>query len=218
MRMGRARWAVLLVTGLWAAGCGGGGDDEGGGGGDDEATVRPGFGASTEAPRGSAVVLPAGVSVQRPFAGAEDAFCNTDDPEQFGLGADVSVCLPVSHTKDEDDVLELPCGTVLVSQTKEFQNGLLLQRVVLPLAALSQRTFPLWAFCANKLRTPSSPNARYVLGPVTDDKDVLELCRLLEDKDVEQERGRVQEALWHVTEGSGLTSADRAMLSELPTR
>ncbi|MBF5044321.1 MULTISPECIES: hypothetical protein [Myxococcaceae] len=220
MRMARARGAVWLMAALAAAaaGCGGGGDDGGGGGGGGEAPVRPGLGASTAAPRGSALVLPAGVSVQSPFPGAQDAFCDTDDPEQFGLGADVSVCLPVGHAKDTDDVLELPCGTVLVSQTQAVQNGLLLQRVLLPLAAASQRTFPLWAFCANKLRTPSSPSARYVLGPVTDDPDVLELCRLLEDKEVEQERGRVQEALWHITEGSGLSSADRTLLSELPTR
>jgi len=196
-----------------------GGDD---GSNDDEdeeqAVSRPGLGNSTEAPRGTPVTLPAQVSVASPFEGTEGAFCDTEDGTTFGAGWEVSVCLPVTNAAAEAKELVLPCGTVLVSQTPGVQNGLLLQRTVLPLAAGATRTFPLFSFCANEERTPSHADARYVLGPVTDDEDVQELCGLLADKHLGENGADVQDLLWHITEGDGLTDDDRALIRAMSSR
>ena len=217
MRLGRARWTVVLGV-LALAACGGDGDGAADDEEEQEAVVRPGLGRSTAAPTGTPVALPTGVSVESPFAGAEEAFCDTEDGTTFGAGLRVSVCMPVTNADAQAQELELPCGTLLVSQTPGVQNGLLLQRVVLPLAPGATRTFPLFAFCANEERELSTPAARYVLGPVTDDADVLELCRLLEDKDLRDNDLEAQDLLWHITEGSGLTSADHELIGQMGER
>jgi hypothetical protein len=194
-----------MLAAVALAACGDDGDEG-------EAVDRPGLGRSTAAPTGRPVTLPAGVSVASPFAGSEGALCDTEDGTVYGAGWEVSVCLPVTNEAEETQELVLPCGTVLVSQTPGTQNGLLLQRAVLPLLPGAERTFPLFAFCANEHRTPSTAAARYVLGPVTDDEDVLELCRLLEDKDLRDGNADAQDLLWHITEGSGLTREDRELI------
>ena len=216
MRIGRARWVAVLGA-LSLAACGG---DDGSGDEEEEeqAVTRPGLGRSTQAPRGTPVALPAQVSVESPFEGSEGAACGTDDGTTFGAGWEVSVCLPVTNAAEEAQELVLPCGTVLVSQTPGVQNGLLLQRTVLPLAPGATRTFPLFSFCANEERTPSHANARYVLGPVTDDEDVQELCELLADKDLGENGADVQDLLWHITEASGLTDDDRALIRAMTAR
>jgi hypothetical protein len=72
-------------------------------------------------------------------------------------------------------------------------------------------------YCLNESKSPSFDRMEYSLGNVTSDPDLRELLSLLSGKtiDTEEEKSLVQEAIYKITEGRGLTDADREALGKL---
>lgn len=72
-------------------------------------------------------------------------------------------------------------------------------------------------YCLNEERDPSNEFMTYAVGPITSDDALQELLRLLEGKviDSSEDVGVVQNALYSITEGRGLTTPDRDAINDL---
>jgi hypothetical protein len=232
--MAKAAWTCLLLAAL--VGLGGCSDDKdkGNGGTTDGGTTsaKPGFGDDTRRPAGTAFNLPSGVRAEGTLVGTDDdGNCAQPRLETVGAGFLVRACLPVRNDTDAGVPLVIPAGLTLVATTQEFQNGIILvggTAVVQPSGGgdagvdagtvTGTQYLALHAWCLNKNRSGSEPRARYELGPVTNNAQVLELISLIQGKDIAGDGSKVevvQEALWHITDGTGLTADDREALKDL---
>lgn len=233
-RLWRGLAAPLLVLAL--AACGGGssstpaptdgtdnsasdgsGSGSGSGGG---AQVHAGMGASTAAPSGQPHAWPPGVQVERPIKG-DDPYCVPQDQQSTppaGHGGLVRLCLGFRNTGAVPVTVVLPPGLIFVSDSLQTQNGIVLQTttIVVPPGSLTYYV-PVYLYCLNLGRHPTAGGQdTYQSGPVTDDAAVLELLSLLQSKDVPPSfEFPLQEALWDITDGNGLTQDDRDAIAAL---
>ncbi|MFP2911335.1 hypothetical protein ACLESD_41190 [Pyxidicoccus sp. 3LFB2] len=233
--MAKARWTWLVVAALvGAAGCEDDGDDNGGGP-DDETPAGevPGFGKNRNAPKGTPFSLPAGIQVvSATLKGAnDDGDCAGDETDPAGSGLYVRACIEVKNPTGAPVQVVFPPGLVLVSATETYQNGILVEREVITIPPTSNGpggfdggsesetvSIPLHFYCINKSADPSDEFARFELGPVTDHPKMREIFSALEGKDISNQRDpveAVQEAVFSITDGNGLTEDDRAALRNL---
>jgi hypothetical protein len=231
----RALAASLLVLALVA--CGGGGSSAATGTGTDSAggptdtpdpTGSPGtpgstgthagMGASSAAPTGQPLALPPGVQLEKPIKG-ENADCvpkDQKDTPRTGSGGYVHLCLGFRNSTALPITVVLPPGLIFVSDDQAYQNGILLQVTTIEVPAGSAVYYvPLFLYCLNEGRMPTvGPQNTYSTGPVSDDGAVLELLSLLKDKPLPLLTDlTAQEALWHITDGDGLTQDDRSAIA-----
>jgi len=203
--------------------------------------VRPGLGEDPGVPSGAPLRLPAGVAVSAPILGVEDpAECAG---AAHGSGYNVLVCLPLCNATAAPARVRLPAGLTVVSKSaSRYQNGILLEEVVIdvpptpcgpggipidedpeelearggPPRVASAFQVALNLFCLNEERAPSETRLPYALGAVTDDSDLLDLIARVRGRELdEEEAGILQTAIYSITEGRGLTPADRAALAAL---
>jgi hypothetical protein len=232
--MAKARWTWLLVAALVGLGAckDHGTDGEGTDGGDVDAEAQPGFGKDRRQPKGTPLSLPAGVQVSGAIVGADDdGNCSKPQTQDVGSGLYVRGCLKLTNTSGGPVQVTFPPGLVIVSASEGYQNGLLVERVVITVPPTSGGpggldggaepetvNVPLHFYCINKASDPSDPSARYELGPITDHPQMRELYTLLQGKDVYDDGTKVevvQEAIYSITDGSGLTADDREALRDL---
>ena len=92
------------------------------------------------------------------------------------------------------------------------------RRSSFPLPVSLKRFFaPLFLHCANQGRNTSSLKDEFKLGPVVQYKDFQEFYTLLAGKKVTgDEVAIVQLAVFHLTNGEGLSASDRAALQAEP--
>ncbi|MCP3145302.1 hypothetical protein [Pyxidicoccus xibeiensis] len=241
--MAHAAWTWMVVAAAVGAGVMACSDDDDGGGGPKnppgsgvDAGVnenRPGLGEDPGEPRGTPLNLPAGVSISGHILGANELTGECEGgSEPQGSGPAVKICVPMRNTTGAAVQLELPRGlTVISTSAGRYQNGLLVERVVVTLPPTAQGpgvptdggTDPdaflvaLHLYCLNEARNPSETGNPYKLGPVTDDAALRELLQLLVGKQLDNDDAVdvVQDAIYSITEGNGLTSEDREALEDL---
>lgn len=236
--------AAALGSGVFAA-CsdkGGGGpnteDDTDAGPGDPTENVfRPGLGDDEGEPRGTPLSLPAGIQISGTILGvdASEGECEGATIPPAGSGGAVWACVKLTNSGGGPVTVELPPGLILISEFQEGQNGLLVERVRINVPPTGGGTggidagtdggtdegvtfiVPLHLYCLNESKSPSFDKMEYRLGPVTNDPALLELLSLLAGKtiDTEDELSAVQEAIYSITEGKGLTRDDRAALARI---
>jgi hypothetical protein len=206
--------------GSGGAGDGSGGSGSGSGGSGGGAQVHAGMGASTAAPTGQAYAWPQGVQVEQPVKG-DDPYCVPEDQQSTphtGHGGLVRLCLGLRNTGVVPVTVVLPPGLIFVSDSLQTQNGIVLQTttIVVPPGSLTYYV-PVYLYCLNLGRHPTAGGQdTYQPGPVTDDAAVLELLSLLQGKDVPLAfEFPLQEALWDITDGNGLTQDDRNAIAAL---
>lgn len=203
--------------------------------------VRPGFGEDPGVPSGAPLRLPAGIAVSAPILGSLDPSECTGPAH--GVGGAVQVCLPLCNTTGSSVRIRLPAGlTIVTKSASRYQNGILLEEVEvlvpptpcgpggIPIdedpAVLEARGGPslvrsafsiaLSLYCLNEERAPSEPTLPYSLGAVTDDADMLALIERARGLELDEDGVQVlQTAIYSITEGRGLTPADRAALATL---
>lgn len=224
-------WRIVGLMGLMLlAACGGGGsgkdpDDtpDGGGGPNNGGEHRPGLGNSTKPPEGQPFSLPSGLEVAGTIKGysvfEEDKCFPHEEPK--GAGDMVRVCLPLRNTTNTGSnpvpiTLVIPAGFTVVSNDLSTQNGIIIQRQTVTVQPGTTINVPLYLFCLNGNRDVSSTADTFVLGPVIQYPDFLELFELLKDKTFAREgQGGLQQAVWRLSRGEALSSADREAISKL---
>ncbi len=239
------KWVALaaLVGGGFFAACSG---DDGDSDGDDpvdagteqpgENVFRPGLGDDEGTPRGTPLSPPAGTRVTGTILGedAGEGECEGAGAPPKGSGRAVWACLKLENTTGGPIEVELPDGLMLVSDTEDGQNGILVERVFFTVPPTGSTggidagtdagagggtpfVVMLRMYCLNESRSPSFDRMEYTLGPVTNDPALLELLGLLAGKTIDNdaEKSVVQTAIYNITEGKGLTNEDRAALRRL---
>ncbi|WP_158703125.1 hypothetical protein [Allosphingosinicella vermicomposti] len=208
---------------------------------DPNADYRPGFGASDLPPKGRPFVLPAGVSIVQPIPGInmfEWEKCRNEDdgdnpPQEHGSGDSVQLCLEFRNTTGKPVTVDFPPGMIMESETTDTQNGMLVQRASIVVPAKSVHYSLLYMYCLNAPRGVSGPASRYRLGPVTEEKDFVELFELLKNKRIPAKlwdqptnaagamfpaNTMLQTAVSHLTSDKGLSAEDRKFIAALPNK
>ena len=215
------RMGVVLAVALLAA-CTDDGDNgtpDGGGGGTSK-SAGPGLGNSKALPEGATFTLPAGLTLEVPTktysvenpVECDDKFRN----EGKGNGDAVALCLIFNNTTGGPITLTLPPGLLFVSKKGDIQNGLLPQRVTIEVPAGPRYFAPLFLYCANQDRDTGGVGNDFELGPVVQYPAFQELYSLLEGKTLTRQSAvPIQSAITHLTNGEGLSDADRAALKAL---
>ncbi len=241
------KWTVVAAAvGLGFLACGDD-DDDGRGGNPPPSNqfdagvnvFRPGLGEDEGEPQGTAFSLPTGVSYAGTIRGAAELSgeCENASTDPRGSGAYVRVCVPLRNDTGVSMEVEFPPGLIVVATSEgRNQNGLLIERSIItvpptppgpggrddagtPDGGVEENAFivPLYMYCLNEERDPSSPYITYAVGPVTTDDALQELLRLLDGKriDSSEDVSVVQNALYSITEGRGLTTPDRNAINGL---
>lgn len=196
-------------------------------------SALPGFGSDEGSPVGAPFSLPAGLEIAGPLVGADDdGNCPRPYTEDVGSGLWVRACLPVRNRTGGPVSVTFPPGLVIVAAAEGFQNGLLVERVVLtvpPTGSGSGRLrdreeapdtvyLPLHFYCINSAKSGSTPGTDYRIGPVTSPGALAEVFRLMEGKDIRGDGERVevvQEVIYDTIRQGVLTQENREALEAL---
>lgn len=202
-RIYAAALAVLLAASL---GCGGDDDQAG-------TEARAGMGSSTAAPTGSPVSWPAGVSFGT--IKGDDSVAECLAAPEYGGETPVELCVPIVATGAAS--VTFPAGLVFVSSAPATMNGIILKDIAIGAGAGTTHVV-IKAFSLNRFRAPSDESDTYSVGPDTNDAAVAELIALVSGKNVQSDGAVavIQDALWSITDGSGLTPQDRSAIAALP--
>jgi len=148
--------------------------------------------------------------------------------QQRGSGAFVLVQLNLVNKLGKDTLLVLPAGLTFLSDDIEDQNGILIQETKIELLKGQSCKTLVYTFCINELRHGSSRSSSYTFGPVTNAKPMVDLIKLVKDKGINYEdvgrdqlweiKHELQSAVWHITDGSGLTADDKDFINQLANR
>ncbi|MFP2960526.1 hypothetical protein ACLEPN_22565 [Myxococcus sp. 1LA] len=200
---------------------------------------RPGLGEDDGEPEGTPFTLPAGISFAGTLIGADEVTgeCENASVESQGTGNYVRVCVPLRNDTGGPVEVEFPPGLIVVATSEgRAQNGLLIERTIItvpptprgpggrddagtPDGGVDEGAFivPIYMYCLNEARDPSNPFITYAVGPVTSDDALQELLRLLNGKviDSAEDISAVQDAIYSITEGRGLTTPDRDAIADL---
>ncbi|SEN72570.1 hypothetical protein SAMN05216436_120104 [bacterium A37T11] len=132
----------------------------------------------------------------------------------------------------------IPNGLIIISQGDEWQHGYMVERFPITIVANpggtgGSCTIKLLLYCLNKDKKGSDSNTTYVFGPVITSPLMKELMVLLKPKkikfsdfdnteptnfsygDVTRE---IQEIIYHITNGKGLTQEDRNYIKSIPNK
>ncbi|RKG66360.1 hypothetical protein D7W79_36710, partial [Corallococcus exercitus] len=191
-----------------------------GGGTNTGKSLGPGLGFSKDDPTGQAFTLPAGLTLESPIiAWSPENPVDCDEKysdEAKGTGEEVRVCLIFRNTTNAPITVTLPPGTVLVATNDDVQNGITVQTITIEVPPGERYFAPMFAYCANQDRSTTGLGDRYVLGPTVQYKDFQDMFSLLAGKKLSREAaGHVQGVVHHVSQGEGLSAADRALLQGL---
>lgn len=207
--------------------------------------VRPGLGEDPGSPDVTPFALPEGVRVIGEIKGADevDGECENEASEPSGSGNYVRICVPLENMTGTPVQIEFPAGLLVVATSEgRAQNGLLIERTLITVPPTQrggggcrrpdERRAPrvgetaqdpcayvvrLNLYCLNEARDPSNPFITYAFAGVTRDVALQEILSMLEGKTIKGEEnvGAVQDALYSITEGRGLTRMDRAAMNAL---
>lgn len=220
------RMGVVLAVALLAA-CsddGDGGKGDGGtnpdGGTNTSKSLGPGLGLSKETPSGQAFALPAGLTLENPIiAYSSENPVDCDDKfadKAYGSGEEVQVCLIFHNNTNAPITLTLPPGLIFVSTNDRVQNGITVQKITIEVPAGGRYFAPMFAYCINEDRSTTGLEDKYVLGPAVTYKDFQEVFSLLEGKTLSREDAALVQGVVHdVSQGQGLSAANRATLQSL---
>ena len=200
------RQATLFATLILAAACGG-----------DSSTGPKPPALPFDRPTGTPFTLPTGVTTVGVLKGP-DASCAAATRVGFSVQL-VEVCVTLHNSTTSTVMTTFPPGIVLISKSNEVQNGTQVQPIVVPVRAGSDTTVVLELYCVNLTRHATAPGDEYTLGVVSDNAGLREIVNILANKVIDESSvSTVQDAIWEVSDGDGLTSVTRTDLQSLPNR
>ena len=198
------RHALFIATFILAAACGG-----------DSSTGPKEPALPFDHPTGAPFTLPAGVTTVGALKGPDDS---CDAATRVGFSAQlVEVCITLHNSTAGTITTTFPPGIILISKTGEVQNGTQVQSVAVPVPAGRDTTVILELYCVNLSRHATAPGDQYTLGVVSDHTGLRELLTILANKQIDESSvWDVQDAIWEVSDGDGLTSETRTNMQALP--
>lgn len=184
-----------------------------------------GMGDQPGTPAGDAFNLPAGVSLAWKIKGDD-----CDSTYEVGSGSLVDVCVALFNSTNADITLVLPAGLVILAESTENQHGIILQETKILLKAGIITRCTLGSYCVNGGKHASSSDDVYSFGPVTNSVLIKELLDLLKGKKVNKEDykddysgyydaiGVLQDAIWAITDYTGLAKENKDAIAALPNK
>ncbi|MFA4851082.1 MAG: hypothetical protein WC868_05495 [Bacteroidales bacterium] len=166
--------------------------------------------------------LPYGKVANKSFKGP---FPFTNNPKSwidYGTGTYVNLYIKFYNTLPTNDSLTLPGGLIFCDSldidSSQYQKGFILQDVHIQLPALDTAFACIRAYCLNAHMMPSSYDAIYLLGPVTNNIDLNQIVTIMAPKQYPfGEEYPIQEIIWNVTDyGLNITPAEVSYLNSLP--
>lgn len=186
-------------------------------------STKKGFGNSEERPVGTPFQLPAAVTINGPVKGFInwDEACENKEDKAKGKGDLVRLCIPFFNNSNSAITVSFPPGLIFIAKNVEYQNGILIEQAVFEVPPQQQFYIPLFLCCLNSGRSPSVPWEEWEMGPVTNDKDMLDLVTWLNTKDLTggfTGIQPVQHAVWQVSSGEPIDDKDKDVISKLPNK
>ena len=205
-------------------------DEPGNGTGSSE--TKKGFHTSTERPVGNPFVLPSGVTIAGKIKGysvfATEYCDNKTEDDAQGVGALVRVCVPFFNNNNSPVSVTCPPGLVFIARqvlgekdSLKIQNGILVAEAKIIIPAKTIFFQPLYLCCLNSDRSGSSPSYEYEMGPVTIDKDMLDLFAILNKKKLSKDpelTAAGHGAVWDVTAGKSIWKGNLDIINAQPNR
>ncbi len=195
----------------------------------------PGMGEAAGSPIGTQFTLPKGIKLIGDIVGKESGPDNGQCVYD-GSGFWVNVTMTLRNDSISSPVtVEFPPGLIVTSAAEGFQHGLLIERVLVTLPPKENGgpgqpcKVTLMLSCLNASRHPSSAEASYKLGPITSSSLLKDFIHRLSTKRTKyseyqgsdlffENQEYVQDALWSITDGDGLTERDLQHISQLPSK
>jgi hypothetical protein len=156
----------------------------------------------------------------------------------------VQGCLPACNWAPGTAHMAFPPGQVIVTAAEGFQNGLLIERIVVrvpgmncngntngqpnedkdlerkrQLAPKGAVWIPIPAYCLNLAQNPTASTSVYTLGPITTDARLVALLKQIGNRRARntREKEALQAAVYSATEpGRTLSERHRKVLAEIP--
>lgn len=216
MKVRQAIWIGLLIGASALLGACGGSDDPAPTGPSAPPTtpttpVTPTPPTAPAQTQGTLAQLPPGVTLRGQPSTSGPA---PDDPSTDTL---VPISITLANDSDVEKKVVIPACFIFVAANVEYQNGInILERsIVLP--AHTTKTVLLGTYCINLDRHAPTPGLAYNGSKVTDVRDLLKICELVNRKGslLEAQMAVIQLIIWHVTDENGLTAEDLAWLQAL---
>lgn len=122
------------------------------------------------------------------------------------------------HSTGEGDASDvLPAGLFLSSTKSKVQHMLLVQDHPITVPPTQDTTITIGTYCCNESRAVPNDTDRYTIGPITDNADLQTIVGITKHKLLDVSNVNVvQNAVWSVTDGSGLTQSMIDSLNALP--
>lgn len=205
----------------------------------------PGLGSVPGELTGQPFSLPVGILLNGVIQGRYDSYTSTvivssqsvqsDKPKAeaninavVGSGYNVVVYIPLRNTTANDIEVVFPAGLIIVANSTNFQNGVLLKKVSVTVPANTAYRVILLTYSGNEELSASSPSVNYSWGVVSDAPLLIDLCNKLADKKInyeEFEQGdavyntqskELQNILWAITDDTGTYKEQIEWIDALP--
>jgi len=173
---------------------------------------------------GLVMCVPAAVTPPAPFQVVGDIRgCDTPEcrpPLTGGSGTGlVDLVIEIGNGSNQPVAVSIPAGFVFVSETGTYQDGLLLDSLIVQVPASGSTRLLLSLYCAQQSRDAAKPAAVYRAGAVTTNPGLLAIVNLPRPGVIangSMYATATQFAVWEVTDGKGPLSASQLnMLGKL---
>jgi hypothetical protein len=146
------------------------------------------------------------------------------DTNIYGTGTFINLYAKLYNSLPTIYNFAIPGGLIfcdsldLLDSVGVYQKGYILQTVNISLAAQDTTLIHLKAYCLNAHLSPSSYNAVYYIGPITNNPQLNQITSIMAPKQYPYgEEYNIQSIVWKVTDnGLVLDSTDIAYLNSLP--
>lgn len=144
----------------------------------------------------------------------------------------VDLLIPMRNTTGNSITVTFPAALILRNESGSCQNGVLIKKVDVEIPAGEDYYLNLAFYCGNAHKSSAGSNDIYSLGVVSDALPLLELCDKVKNKKINLEdfdyrssedyytyksqTDILQDIVWEVTDGEGLTSEEIAYIESLP--
>ena len=194
-----------------------------------------GLGNEPGTPQGAPFKLPEGVIVDGTITGD---YCE-EAAVFIGSGNFVTLCVGLRNDNDHEITVTFPGGLIFVSETDEYQNGLVVEEAKIVLPSKKTTRFIFHTYCGNSSRSPSSSSSVYTFGPVSNSKLIAKLISDLGSKKIAASEygdgddfsdayyevlSALQGLVWQITDGSKTTDWEtfeyvyKDYLNQLPNK